>query len=1015
MKQMKNKSKIKQRIISLLIIVISSLVISGIIYYSASSRLSNYVASSLTELAIQGSEIVSREIRTKLSTLETLAKVEEIKNPNVPINEKVRLLNEYFITDSYLRISIADTEGYSRTTDEASLYIGDRDYFQHALRGVSYVSETMISRVDGSNVITIAVPVYYQNKIEYVLYGTYAIEALSLITDSIKIGENSDTMILNKEGTILAHREREYVHQGINYLSVFGENEKSKMITQAIEEGRAGAKNYHYEKNNRFMGYAHIQDTHWILVITSAKKDVFGSIGQLLLIILGSIISTLLVLIVLNYYLRYLKSKLNKQQIISKNAIDTASLLVIGFDLNGKIYEFNQHAVNKTGYSKDEVVGKKGIYDIVQENEQIKIRNILNKEKDHSKFELEIIGKNGQSIYGIWSQNSLEDSREKIELIGMDISEMILAQKNLQNQHEELTAVYEELAASEEELKSQFDQLAFHRDQLKDSEERYELVVKAAQIGIWDWNIEEGSHYYSENWYDICGIGKMIDIWYHLILEEDCEYVTSLIERQLTYKKEDFNCEFRILLGENKRWIRLFGKVIWHCNEPYRLVAAFLDITEQKESEEKISKLAYYDPLTNLPNRINLIQHFREVVIQQRKAALIFLDLDNIKLVNDTFGHNFGDLLIIEVSKRLNSVKDYKFVVSRLSGDEFVILLLDSEEKSTINDYCTSLLRLLNKSYQINNTKLHITGSMGIARFPEDGLSFEALLKHSDLAMYKAKENGRNRFVFYEKKMNEEAVQKMTIKNYLVNALKNNEFVLHYQPQYSIEEENEITGFEALIRWNSPELGFVSPVEFISVAEENYMIIPIGIWVLKEACNFIKKYNAYMEKEHIISVNISILQLLQDDFVDMLGDVLEEVNLKPSLLEIEITETMLIKSFDTIVVKLEQIKEKGIHIALDDFGKGYSSLSYLRQLPITTLKIDKSFIDNIEIMDDVDNLTESIIYLAKKMGLNTVAEGVETEKQLEYLKRNQCHKIQGYLFSKPLKEEDVYKVSGKLK
>jgi len=294
--------------------------------------------------------------------------------------------------------------------------------------------------------------------------------------------------------------------------------------------------------------------------------------------------------------------------------------------------------------------------------------------------------------------------------------------------------------------------------------------------------------------------------------------------------------------------------------------------------------------------------------------------------------------------------------------------------------------------------------SVGIAIYPDHGTNTEDLLRHADLAMYKAKAEGKNRYYIYNRDLQVEFDKRMKIEKNLRGALGNNEFFLHYQPQVDLLE-GKITGFEALIRWNNPELGFVSPLDFINIAEETHLIIPIGQWVLRNACLFLKKLNDMGHQNLMIAVNVSILQLLQDDFVDMVLAVIEEFGLKPRQLELEITESIMMQSFQNIRTRLLQLRKAGVRIALDDFGKGYSSLSYLGQLPINTLKIDKSFIDALLTGKMGESFIDTIVMMGRKMGLVVLAEGVEKKEQMEYLMKHKCHRAQGYYISKPMPEE----------
>lgn len=470
------------------------------------------------------------------------------------------------------------------------------------------------------------------------------------------------------------------------------------------------------------------------------------------------------------------------------------------------------------------------------------------------------------------------------------------------------------------------------------------------------------------------------------------------MKESLSHSHEELTQIYEELAASDEELQQQFDEVLT-INEKLRI------------SEEKLIHLAFHDTLTGLPNKLSLYENSNKDVFisQDSKSALLFIDMDNFKYINDTMGHAFGDQLIIKVSERLTSLLKEGCSIYRLSGDEFVIIAQDIKGKEDAEVFASHILAGFKEDFDVLNSVIHISVSIGIVVYPEHGNSIEELLKFADIAMYKAKDEGRNRYVVYNQFMNEAFTERMTIERYLHTALEKNEFEIYYQPQFDLEL-NKITGLEALLRWKSPELGFVSPLKFIKVAEDTHLIIPLGAWVLRNACAFLKQLHKKGYADLTVSVNISMLQLLQTDFNDMVLDTLEFFGLEHNYLELEITESILMESYETIATKLEKLGETGIGIALDDFGKGYSSLSYLKQLPISTLKIDKSFIDDITCEDASGTLIGQIVTLGKSMGMCVVAEGVETQEQLAYLVNHECNKIQGYLFSKPIPEGEIEKL-----
>ncbi|QNU68501.1 EAL domain-containing protein [Ruminiclostridium herbifermentans] len=428
-----------------------------------------------------------------------------------------------------------------------------------------------------------------------------------------------------------------------------------------------------------------------------------------------------------------------------------------------------------------------------------------------------------------------------------------------------------------------------------------------------------------------------------------------------------------------------------------------------KESEERYTHLALHDVLTGLPNRQALYENASQLFsdLPAKKAALILIDLDNFKYINDTMGHDFGDELIKKASERLLLNMNNKGILYRLGGDEFVILqaLNEKEAESLI----TNILNSFRKEFVIKSCNIHISLSIGLAVYPEHGESISKLMKAADIAMYTSKESGKNRYEIYHDSMNVAFSERMNLEKYLYIAMEKREFELYYQPQLDLNN-NSITGLEALIRWKSPELGNVSPMDFIKVAEDTHLIIPLGEWVLIQACEFLSQLHKSGNQNMTMSVNISPIQILQEDFTDKVIKILKYYNIAPMCLELELTETILIESFENVYKKLQMLSDIGIRIALDDFGKGYSSLNYLRQLPIHTLKIDKCFIDNVSFETENKTITRHIISMGKSMGLSVIAEGVEVQGQLDYLKKYNCDKMQGYLFSRPLPKSEIAKL-----
>ena len=486
-----------------------------------------------------------------------------------------------------------------------------------------------------------------------------------------------------------------------------------------------------------------------------------------------------------------------------------------------------------------------------------------------------------------------------------------------------------------------------------------------------------------------------------------------------------FMVSFTVLLLFYIKRIKIMQKKLEENNEElsqlYEKLAAseeelqlqYSKVTEANEKLEEYSATLYYrshhDALTGLYNRLYLSEEIEKHLYKgAEEGALYFIDLDNFKYVNDSLGHNAGDELLKAISSRLMSVSTKNDILVRLGGDEFVYYTNEIKNKDAAEQFALKILDLFTIPFPISNNMLSVTASIGVVMFPEDGQDLDILLRNADMAMYKVKEKGKKGYRFFHNLFKEEFLERIHIENYFKKALDEQEFQLFYQPQINVNADS-IDGFEALIRWDSPELGYLPPLKFIPIAEENGFIITLGEWILRTSCIYIKMLNDRIQANYKISVNISVIQLLQDDFANIVKNILEKTGLDASLLELEITESVIMESAKVITKKIAELREIGVRIALDDFGTGYSSLSYVKSLPITTLKIDKIFVDDIKNSDSNTNVTDTIIDLGHKMELTIIAEGVETEAQLAYLIENGCDVIQGYLYSKPLPEKELEK------
>jgi diguanylate cyclase (GGDEF)-like protein len=458
----------------------------------------------------------------------------------------------------------------------------------------------------------------------------------------------------------------------------------------------------------------------------------------------------------------------------------------------------------------------------------------------------------------------------------------------------------------------------------------------------------------------------------------------------------------------------------FHPHEVRQLAIA---LGEKWSAEKKIQRLAYYDSLTKLPNRELFHTRLEQAIAfakrQGRSMAVLFLDIDNFKRINDTLGHSVGDELLCETARRItgclrssdaatrpSTEDDDENHLARLGGDEFTVLLSSLQHPDDASMVADRIREELSKPHQLAGHKFIVTPSIGISVFPKDGEDVGALLKNADMAMYFAKRTGRNNVQFFDVSMSEAALLRMNLENELRHAIERNEMTLHYQPLQNLAT-GKVTGLEALLRWQNFTLGNVPPLDFIPVAEDCGLILPIGEWVLRTACRQVKSWldeGLCLER---IAVNVSVLQFNNTNFPDRVKAILQETNLEPSILELEITESVLMKDADRTIETLNQLKAIGVQLAIDDFGTGYSSLSYLKQFPIDRLKIDRSFIKAITANADDRAIACAVISMADNLNLRVTAEGVETVGQLNLLQQENCNEAQGYYISRPMPAEDA--------
>lgn len=684
---------------------------------------------------------------------------------------------------------------------------------------------------------------------------------------------------------------------------------------------------------------------------------------------------------------------LHKSELLLRKTFSSMidAILIINL-VSLKIIDCNPAASNIFGYTKDEMIGEN-------------LLSLLDPNPDFSKSastlfssselqgnmlqERPLCRKDGSRFYAEFSYVHLEDDPSQISnwlILVRDIS----ARKEAQ-------------------------------EILRESEERYILAIRGANDGLWDWDLKKAQIYFSPRWKSMLGyeeteIGNSYLEWFDRIHPEDKDKVEMALTMHVNGRSPHFESEHRMLHRDGVyRWMLVRGlAVLDSAGYAYRMAGSQTDITARKNAEEQHIYDAFHDFLTGLPNKALFMDRLGRAIEHSKRNdylyAVLILDLDRFKIINDSLGHAAGDILLTEISNGLKSCLRSGDTVARLGGDEFVILLEDFRETDHTIKVIARIQQMLAKPFQVGDHQVFTSASIGIVLNTPGYISSDEVLRDADIAMYQAKMMGKARYVIFEKHMRNQIVARLKIENDLRLALDQNEFEIHYQPIMSLDD-NSISGFEALLRWRHPEIGIIFPGEFIPIAEETGLILEIGRWVIEKACRQIRKWQEQTRIPDLkISINIAHRQFCQPDFLNQIKEVLQVTGLNPFTLNLEITENVLMDNSDSMVSYLNRLRNLGIGLHIDDFGTGYSSLSYLQRFPITALKIDYSFVKRIGINGNNAEIVKTIILLARDLGVDCIAEGIETKYQLDQLRALNCHFGQGFYIGKPMAFDQTLKM-----
>ena len=567
------------------------------------------------------------------------------------------------------------------------------------------------------------------------------------------------------------------------------------------------------------------------------------------------------------------------------------------------------------------------------------------------------------------------------------------------------------------------------------SRESLANAQRIAQLGSWEWNVSNGEVFWSEESYRVLGyavgeVAPSIDAFLERVHPDEREAANEALERLLSECTEADISQRVMSPAGGERYVHVHGVATPGADgKAIHVSATIQDITERKRAELQIRYLAYYDSLTTLPNRQFFMERLAQALQQAKRHSrllgVLSIDVDQFKRINDTLGHSVGDQLLIAIAERVNEcVRDHDTVsrigvepfetLARLGGDEFSILLAEIARFQDAAKVAHRILEVFSSPFKLGIQEVFVTCSIGLSVFPADGEDAEALLKNADTAMHFAKEQGRNNYQFYGKEMNATALQRLSLEAQLRRGIERGEMVLYYQPKVDTQT-CKIVGAEALIRWRHPEMGLVPPVQFIPLAEETGLVVPMGEWVLRTACAQAQAWQDAGYGALHIAVNIAGLHFRQSSLMRSISEALQNSGLDAARLEIEVTESMIMHDIDATLATLQHLKDMGLQLAIDDFGTGYSSLSYLKRFPIDVLKIDRSFIRDLPGDSEDAAITRAIIAMAHSLKLKVVAEGVEKEDQLVFLRQLRCDMTQGYLISPPVPAQDFLAILDRAK
>ena len=676
--------------------------------------------------------------------------------------------------------------------------------------------------------------------------------------------------------------------------------------------------------------------------------------------------------------------ELRNQHDLINSIFDGSANPIIVTDLEGRLLNCNQATLNLSGFPlKENLVGRIIFSQFVDEDREEIVSDFhrLITEQVNRKTESRIYRADGEILHIETSTSLLFDEENQPVMVIFIITD--LTQKYLTEKA------------------------------LRTSEERYKLAVMGSNDGIWDWDLESNHIYFSPRWKKILNytedeISNSTDEWFSRVHPDDLPTLKSALEAHLTGEIGHFESEHRLRDRDgNYLWVNARGIAVSRADgPPCRIAGSLTDITRNKHTEKQLAHEVLHDKLTGLPNRALFIDRLNQTIKRSKRHenetfAILILDLDRFKVVNDSLGHLAGDKMLMKVSQRLETSLRMEDTVARLGGDEYAILINDMRDPFEVIQIANRIQKELAAPANIDGQMVYSTASIGITLSSTGYELADDMLRDADTAMYQAKGQGGNSYVIFDRFMHAQAVTLLHMETDLRQALESDQFELYYQPIFDTKN-HQVVNAEALIRWNHPQQGLIYPGQFITIAEDTGMIVPIGDWVLQSACNQLRKWQDMGYHNLKVSINFSARQFQQNDLSAKVARIIDKAGIDAANLFIEITESRNYAQLEKFESMLWDLKRIGIKVSIDDFGTGYSSLSIVQRLPLNVLKIGQSFISNLGSQRENDQITQSIIEMAHRLDFSVIAEGVETEEQLRFLKKHQCDMIQGFLFSKPI-------------